>query len=63
MADKIAVSQRFALRMMYDAGHDTPTRLTAAHERLKTLVEPTPGYVYADHVTKLIDTMKKESSL
>jgi hypothetical protein len=60
MADKIAVSKHFALRMMYDNGHDTPTLLTAAHERLKSLVEPTQGYVYAEDVTKLIDLMKKE---
>lgn len=60
MADKIAITKHLALRTMWFEGFDTESLLTAAHNRLKTIVEPTPGYVYAEDVAELIETMKKE---
>ena len=57
MAYKIAVNKRTALKMFWDAGHNTEARLIAASERLEAMHQPTKGYWYANDVSKAVDTL------
>ena len=54
MSDKIAVNKRTALKMFWDAGHNTEAQLIAASERLEAMQQPTKGYWYANDVSKAI---------
>lgn len=55
MNDSIAINQRTALKMFWDAGFDNDTLLVMANESLKLLKQPAIGYFYADDVSKQIE--------
>jgi hypothetical protein len=61
MADRIAVSQRLALRMFYMNGFNDPIGLENALARIQQMPAPTAGYVYADDVPAAIEALKAEA--
>jgi len=54
MNDRIAINKRTALRMFWNAGHDTEAAMLAADAALETIAQPSTGYYYADDVAQLI---------
>lgn len=57
MTEKLAISAHAALRNLYHAGCNTEPLLIWAQGELKKLQEATPGYYYADEVSKLQDRL------
>lgn len=56
--NELAVNQRTALKMFWDAGHNTEAQLIRANDLLKTIKQPSSGYWYAKDVSKAIDKLK-----
>jgi hypothetical protein len=51
---ELAINKRTALKMFWDAGHNTEAQLIAASECLEAMQQPTKGYWYANDVSKAI---------
>ena len=58
MATKIAIDKRTALKMFWDAGFTTETKLLEANAKLMAAPQPSQGYWYADVVEALIAQAK-----
>lgn len=52
--NELAVNKRTALRMFWDAGHNTEAQLIAASKKLESMKQPSAGYWFASDVSKAI---------
>ena len=56
--NELAVSERMALKMFWENGHDTEMLLTEALAVIRKIKPATDGYYYAKDVSKAIEQQK-----
>lgn len=55
---KLAIDKRTALKMFWDAGYNTESKLLEANAKLLAAPQPSQGYWYSDDVIALIAQSK-----